>query len=510
MNAVFLCDGGSLYSAATIWGLVGRKSGEVFVRRRAVGWGHPQRGVSANRVVNVVYSFLRKRLRWVLIPVALLLVLILGAAALLVIVSPRLTPYLEGPAFRAELDKQTSKGLHFQGQYEEIKRTGFDTATVKSFHAKDGVKAMRKLDATGISAKFNPWGVFLRRWQLDYVHIKKGAVEVQVYEPKPDNKPPRPWYAIFLPDRVHLSEVTCDEADITWRMQGKPGGIFDTRVRILPYGRDFEYFAEGGTLRSGGLAPDLEMRKIHMVITKKILELYELRLAPKENDDGEILVKGEMGMREDKHVKMALAFHGVPIAPWMPKDLGGRVRGMAKGRVVWKGDEQSLEASSGEGEFAVTGGRLSELPVLAFLASATAKKGLEEITLARCDVKFQWKYPHFEITSVDIEAEEKVAIRGSISLNGQKLGGTLDLGLGPQYLEWLPKAREQIFTREKDGMLWTKVKLSGSLSEPRDDLTPRLAEALKKDPAAAAGLLLRSTGEWIEQKMKGERGPEKK
>jgi hypothetical protein len=453
---------------------------------------------------------LKKHRRWILIPIAALIGLLVLAAIALAIVSPRLTPYIEGQKFRAELDKQTSKGLHFAGRYEGIKRTGFNTATAKAFHATDGVKAMRSLDASGISAKFNPWGVFLRRWQLDYVHIKKGRVEVQVYEPKPDNKPPRPWYAIFLPERVHLCEVTCDEADITWKMQRKPGGIFDTRVRILPYGRDFEYFAEGGTFRSGGLAPELKMRRLHMVITKKFLRLYEFCLTPEGNDQGKILAKGEMGMREDKHVNMALEFAGVPIAPWLPDDLGGKVRGAAKGHVTWKGDDQTVEASSGEGELAVSGGRLSELPVLEFLASATARKGLKEVTLSRCAVKFQWKYPRFEISSLDIEAEEKVAIRGTISVEGQKLSGEIDLGLGPEYLEWLPKAREEIFTREKDGMIWTKVRLSGSLREPQDDLTPRLAEALKKDPAAAAGLMLRSAGEWIEQKIKGGNSPETK
>jgi hypothetical protein len=280
-------------------------------------------------------------------------------------------------------------------------------------------------------------------------------------------------------------------------------------VRILPYGRDFEYFAEGGTFRSGGLTPDLEMRKLHMVITKKILELYELRLAPEENEKGEILVRGEMGMREDKHVKMALEFHGVPIAPWLPEDLGGEVRGVAKGHVTWQGDEQTIEASSGEGEVVVSGGQLGELPILEFLAAATAKKALKEITLTRCAVKFRWKYPHFEITSLDIEAEEKVAIRGTVSLEGGTLRGELDLGLGPAYLQWLPKAREEIFTREKDGLVWTKVRISGSLKEPKNDLAPRLAEALKKDPAAAAGLL-RGTGEWIEQKIKGAGKDEKK
>ncbi len=76
-------------------------------------------------------------------------------------------------------------------------------------------------------------------------------------------------------------------------------------------------------------------------------------------------------------------------------------------------------------------------------------------------------------------------------------------------LQWLPRAREEIFTREKDGLVWTKVKISGSLKEPKNDLAPRLAEALKKDPAAA-GLLLRGTGEWIEQKIKGAGKDEKK
>ncbi len=169
-------------------------------------------------------AFVKKHRRWFLFPIVTVVLLLVAVAVTWAILSPRLTPYLEGPAFRAELDKQTSKGLHFKGQYVEIKRTGFDTATAKAFHAKDGEKAMRRLDATGISAKFNPWGVRAAcRRQLDYVHIKKGAVEVQVYEPKPDKKPPKPWYAIFLPERVHLCEVTRDEADITWKMQGNPG-----------------------------------------------------------------------------------------------------------------------------------------------------------------------------------------------------------------------------------------------------------------------------------------------
>src|SRR5205814_7831249 len=52
---------------------------------------------------------------------------------------------------------------------------------------------------------FNPWGVFLRRWQLDDVRIDSGEVEIQTYTPKPEPSPAKPWFHIFLPQRDRKS-----------------------------------------------------------------------------------------------------------------------------------------------------------------------------------------------------------------------------------------------------------------------------------------------------------------
>ena len=52
------------------------------------------------------------------------LVLIAGVLAI-ALFNPRLTRYVENDAFRAELEKQTAKGLHFpSGKYGPIRRTG--------------------------------------------------------------------------------------------------------------------------------------------------------------------------------------------------------------------------------------------------------------------------------------------------------------------------------------------------------------------------------------------------
>src|ERR1043166_8952048 len=82
--------------------------------------------------------------------------------------SPRLTRYVESDPFRAEIEKETAKGLHFpNSQFAPIRRTGLLSARSDSFQARNGRKAMTALAAQGITARFNPLGVFLRRWQVE-------------------------------------------------------------------------------------------------------------------------------------------------------------------------------------------------------------------------------------------------------------------------------------------------------------------------------------------------------
>lgn len=126
-------------------------------------------------------------------------VLMAGALTILLL-NPTITRYVEGPEFRHEMEKETAKGLHFPSAwFGPIKRTGFLAAQSNRFQAQDGRKAMTKIDAYGITARFNPLGVFLRRWQLDQVHIDGGVVGIQIYEPTPEPSPAKPWYHIFCP-----------------------------------------------------------------------------------------------------------------------------------------------------------------------------------------------------------------------------------------------------------------------------------------------------------------------
>ena len=434
-------------------------------------------------------------LRWRLWLVVLTGGVVLAIVAA-VIVNPQLTRYVESQEFREELDRQTSKGLHFHGQYKAIQRTGLLTARTEGFTGSDGVKAIKAISTGEVEAKFNPLGVFLRRWQLDYLRIPSGTVEIQTYEPKPENKPPKPWYAVVLPDRVYLKEVKCDVADVTWQLRGRKAGFFKTRLMLTPHGRDFDYWANGGTMKTG-MVPDLALRQVHLLVTKELLTLYELELAPNSESEGRIRVKGQAGMKEDKSPSVEMNFSGIPVDPWIPEAWASLFRGVASGDVVWKGSDMRLESSSGRGAFRIEGGRVAGAPFLNQAAVLTGKKSIEEIKLNRCALEFEWKYPRAEIKQIEIEAEGAFSIQGAARIDDQSLSGSVQFGVTRKYLEWLPRA-EEIFARERDGYLWTTVKLAGSVRSPREDLSPRVAELLKKSPGTAVGIFFRQVGEWFE------------
>ena len=168
------------------------------------------------------------------------------------------------------MENETAKGLHFpQCHYSPIRRTSALTAQTERFEARDGEKAMKSLNAHGITATFDPLGVFLRQWRFTEVRVQSGDVEIQIYKAHPEAVPPKPWFAIFLPNRVYLKRIETPHANITWRFHGEQAGFFGTQLLITPHGLDFEYLATGGRLKMA-LLPDLDLRRAHLLITKTL------------------------------------------------------------------------------------------------------------------------------------------------------------------------------------------------------------------------------------------------
>ncbi|MEO8206415.1 MAG: hypothetical protein ABI615_09560 [Chthoniobacterales bacterium] len=413
----------------------------------------------------------------------------------------RLTHYVESASFRQKMDKSTSKGLHFTGQYGPFRRTGLFSVASESFKAGKGEKALESLSAHIIAAEFNPWGIFLRRWQIDSIHIESGEVQTQIYEPKPEKKSPKPWYSIFLPDHVYLKEVVCDTAKVTWQFRDEEGGFYKTRLRITPHGRDFEYDASGGKMKMA-LMPDLSLIHMHMLITKEWLTLYKLHLA--QGEEGNIEIEAKAGLKDDAQTEGRVHFYNLPVGPWIPSSWKASFEGITSGEVSWKSKNRKLQSSSGYGTLNIRGGHVTGVPLLEEMAALTKKESLKSLHLDSCSLNVKWDYPHIEIKDIDIEAKGIFRIHGQITLEGRTLIGRIQFGAVPEYLEWLPKA-EEVFTSKGGGYLLTTVRFSGTADNPQQDLSPRMTKVLKESPGAYVGTFFRLFGEWMENFFTGKK-----
>jgi hypothetical protein len=428
--------------------------------------------------------------------------LIAAAGGVAIFYSPLLTHYIEGNAFRATMEMETAKGLHFpRSHYSPIRRTGV-AAKSDSFQAKDGVKAMKSLDAHGITATFDPLAVFVRQWKFNDVRVQSGDVEIQIYEANPEATTPKPWFAIFLPNRVYVKRIESEQANITWHFRGERAGFFSTHLLITPNGRDFEYIATGGRLKAV-LLPDLDLRRAHVLITKTLLTIYDIDLASDSGSSETIRAQATAGLGKDKNIDLRANFNQVPIRSWLPGEWKAHLAGSASGDLHWTGADPKLESSSGEGSLRVSHGRIDNLPVLEKLAELAQKKSFEHLELNDCSLSVGWKYPKIEINNIAIEEKGKFRLEGEMSIERRRLRGTIKLGLTREYLDWLPNP-EEVFNRKQNGYLWTNVRLFGTIDEPGQDLSPRIIELFKQSPGAYLKLLFHQFEGWLKRGFRGD------
>jgi hypothetical protein len=440
---------------------------------------------------------LRRKLLICATAITVFLLLAAGASVTL-FYSPSFTRYIENERFRVAIEQETAKGLHFPAShYAPIRRTGTWTAQSEGFEANNGQKAMKSLAVHGITAKFGPWGVFLRQWRFTDVLVQSGDVEIQIYKANRKAVPAKPWFAFFLPNRVYLEKIESKQANIAWRFRGERAGLFDTQLLITPNGRDFDYFATGGKLKMP-LVPDLDLRRTHILITKTLLTLYNLDLASDSHTDESIRAQGHAGLGEDRSVDVKANLDAVPVRQWLPAEWKNRFKGSASGDVHWTGKDPKLESSSGEGSLRIRNGRIDDVPLLEKLAELSQRTSFERLDLNECSLSFSWRYPEIDITNIIIEEKGKFRIDGEISIKDRLLRGTLSLGLTREYLNWLPNPQE-VFSRHSDRYLWTDVHLSGTIDEPRQDLSQRFIELFKESPGAYLSLLFRQFGDWLKK-----------
>jgi hypothetical protein len=147
--------------------------------------------------------------------------------------------------------------------------------------------------------------------------------------------------------------------------------------------------------------------------------------------------------------------------------------------------EAGVSAGKVTGTFHMEDGLLQNLRVLDQIATFTGAPQFKRMPLQKVSGNYRWAKGALDLTNLVIESKGLMRIEGTCALAADgTLAGVMRVGVTPQTLQWLPGSRERVFTLAGNGYLWTDVHVGGTLTRPKEDLSSRLAAAMKDEVIA--------------------------
>ncbi|MEI8293789.1 MAG: hypothetical protein WCG66_07330 [bacterium] len=340
--------------------------------------------------------------------------------------------------------------------------------------------ALDRLEAKILRAQWNWRAVLSGSWKIENIEVEEisAAFKAKPFT-TPDkagntlskNLPPPSFLARWLPSRLEIGVFGVRKANIRF------GDIQSTgqALTVEPVEGGYDIAARGGSLSIPGLPP-LTHSQSHIRQRGGIYYLDDARFFLPSG--GSVVASGNSGARS----RLTLVWDGVPVTALPVRDLAKYLDGTSRG-------EATCDAEGHwNGKITFTGARLHDLPLLKNAASFLRDASWTNPPLQKLSADFAWSDGNLTLTNLVVESTGLTRMEGCVRVaKGGDLSGQIQLGLDLNTLKLLPGARETIFASSRNGWYWSKVQLDGTLSNPKEDLSPRLA-------ACVAGAVLFHNG----------------
>jgi len=391
-----------------------------------------------------------------------------------------LLAYLHGPDFRRFLEARLSDSfkaevecapLHFEGfnvYCEGIKARGYD----------DSPFARARIDQ--VRAKFSLRRFFAGAWQLENLTAERLEVQLdgtRLATPAPvlpvEATPSRAKDSSWLPHRLEIATASVNDLNLHWGdLPADNGGLHGVTLQATPAEGGWNLEGKGGELVFAGLPP-LDVATLHLRQRRQTLFVNEARFTDRNN--GAATATGEVRFGEQLDLQGHL--DGVDLNPFLSGDWRLRLHGRMSGDVRVQTPLPGNGTPTVSGSLALSQARIEALPVLNVIATVTKSRELRQIPLTRASGDFRQEGGRLEISRLIAESAGRLRLDGGLVLEAGQIDGKFEVGLPPGSLAWLPGAREQVFTINRDGYLWAPLHLTGPIESPSEDLSARLLTA---------------------------------
>lgn len=420
----------------------------------------------------------------------------------------QLMAYLQGDSFRSFMNDSARKALH-ASDFELHSNLSINGKRVSAQGAAlSGVNKIQKASAARISAEIDRAALLSRRLHLSKLSMEEASLVLStganhavkqpssataVKKNKKKNTPPRKAEPagsgknFFSLKEIKLDLFECKDTDLNIEHNGGLYQLLGANVTASPAPRigknTWQLNAENARLHTPfHFLRDSSIKTATMIYHDDSVDVTECRimLTP-----GEMRVKASYGIRQAQW-GVDMQVNKGNLHRLLNEDWKKRVSGDLYGRLTMTG--RGATTITGTGAFSVQNGVLEGLPFLSQLPIGnTYPYRSIELEKADCQVQFPYDSPTIRnawlIDKINLKSRDgSLLVQGHILIGAdQSLGGTLSIGLPRNIVLALPLPKEDVidklFTSNEgdNDYLWVKLNLSGTLDQPQEDLSIRIA-----------------------------------
>jgi hypothetical protein len=425
---------------------------------------------------------------------ALKAVLITGAALLVLLfvglfaLKTGIERYRNSDAFRQWVGRKVAAALRSDVELASLRWEG-GTAFADGFRVKGYEDAdLAALEIDGLRATLD--GAKDGAWQITDARVNRLKVDFS-----PDRLPGQfathsgvptggggggpsapAWLRRFLPDQFHVGQIGADAATLTVFDSAKTEvfALRSVKTDFQPAaGGGWEIAGQGGRLFVAG-RPDMgiDRFRVRWQNDQVFLNQAEIDLPDKARVSASGVVALNEGNELDLDLDLAIA--NLDIRQVLNPEWQERVSGSLRGDIKVTGAAGSPDALKQSGTLHLDQGQVKNVPLLMAIARYTKSKNFERISLNETTARFERQGDQVRFTDLVVQSDGLARLEGSLSIDGGRLSGQFRLGVTPGTLRWIPGAERKVFVQSDKGFLWTDLIVSGTVTEPREDLSARL------------------------------------
>lgn len=395
---------------------------------------------------------------------ALLALLLASAAGVAWFMRDRLVDQLLQPYISAQLSQ-------LLGARVEIKDAGYGDGKLRIGRGAVGGAglpfARLEFNDARTAVDWRKW----REFAANPLHIEVASVDF-IRAENADDSADRPAGAGA---KVRLPTVDILAANFTCRADNEQEWrVRDTAARLRHENGKWALSARGGVFE----APGWPVMKIDRLSAEHEEGTWRISSFALSEEKGGAFAGS--AVVEDGALAGEFSWQDMPLEEFLPAGAGRHFSARSSG-------DAQLERGELRGGMKLTAAETKHLPALVKLASIFTGEDYSSVP---------WQSARFDFVrgtdgSVSFGnllavSPKGLALRGSGKADKSALSADLQLGVRREGRPWLVAFMPVLFRSEKEGYLWTSVKVGGTPTAPTEDLTPRIVAALAAAPATEA------------------------